>query len=262
MTVTDPEVVKACCAAFYGVDLVRLFLGDSYHPAGAKLTRRLADLLELRSEERVLDVAAGIGTTALLLARERGVQVVGVDLGETQVTQARARAREAGLRHRVRFEVGDAEQLPVTDAGFDAVVCECAFCTFPDKATAATELARAVRPGGRVGIADMWLDPNRLDPDLRGLAGRLACLADAQPIAELTATIEAAGLTVTCVERHDDALAATITQVTDRLRAARIVAPSLLRGLDITRGIDLARRAADVVERGDAGYLLLAATRA
>jgi arsenite methyltransferase len=262
MTVTDPEYVKACCAAFYGVDLVRLFLGDSYHPGGAALTRRLADLLGLQPGERVLDVAAGIGTAALLLAGERDAQVVGVDLGESQVTQARTRAREAGLGHRVRFEQGDAEQLPVTDAGFDAVVCECAFCTFPDKATAAAELARAVRPGGRVGIADVWLDPDRLDPDLRGLAGRVACLADARPIAELTAIVESAGLTVTRVERHDDALAATITQIIDRLRAARIVAPSFVPGFDVTRGIDLARRAADVVERGDAGYLLLAATKA
>jgi arsenite methyltransferase len=265
MTVADPEVIKACCAAVYGVDLVRLFLGDSYHPGGAALTRRLADLIELHAGERVLDIAAGIGTTALLLARERGVEAVGVDLGETQIAHARRRAEEAGLTGRVRFEVGDAERLPVADAGFDAVVCECAFCTFPDKPTAAAELARTLRPGGRVGIADIWLEPDRLDPDLRGLAGRVACLADARPIAELSSTLETAGLTVTHVERHDDALAATVTQIIDRLRALRIVAPTLARrwgDLDVNRGIELAHRAANVVRRGDAGYTLLTATKA
>ena len=68
---------------------------------------------------------------------------------------ARARAATVGLGDRARFELGDAERLPVDDAAFDAAVCECAFCTFPDKATAAAELFRAVRPGGRVGISDV-----------------------------------------------------------------------------------------------------------
>jgi arsenite methyltransferase len=265
LTFPDAATIKACCAAAYGLDLVRLFLGDSYHPGGAALTRRLAELLALHSGERVLDVAAGIGTTALLLAGEVGAEAVGIDLGEAQVEHARRRAAQAGLADRVRFEVGDAERLPVPDAGFDVVVCECAFCTFPDKPTAAAELARVVRPGGRVGIADVWLEPTRLDPELGGLAGRVACLADARPITELTSTLEAAGLTVTHLERHDDALTATITQIIDRLRAARILGPGLLPGgdnLDLNRGIELARRAAEVVDRGDGGYLLLTATRA
>ena len=55
---------------------------------------------------------------------------------------------------KVRF-LGDAERLPLPDNTFDALVCECAFCTFPDKATAAAEFARVLRPGGRVGITDV-----------------------------------------------------------------------------------------------------------
>ncbi len=258
---TDPATVKACCATAYGVDLVTLFLGDSYHPGGVALTRRLADTLDLRPRQRVLDVAAGIGTTALLLAAERAVDVVGIDLGEAQVARARARAAEAGLDGNVRFEVGDAERLPVADASFDAVVCECAFCTFPDKVTAASELARALRPGGRLGITDVWLDPDRLDPDLQGLAGRVACLADARPIAEVHAIVERAGLVVTHVERHDEALLDTIDRVTTRLRALRLVDLAILRRFNLGRGIELAGRAADAVEHGDAGYLLLAATK-
>lgn len=258
---SDPEAVKACCAAAYGVDLVALFLGESYHPGGAPLTRHLADGLALAPGERVLDVAAGIGTTALLLAAERDVDVVGVDLGAGQVARAAARASAAGLARRVRFEVGDAERLPVLDAEFDAVVCECAFCTFPDKDTAAAELARALRPGGRVGITDVWLDPGRLDPELCGLAGRVACLADARPIDEVCAIVERAGLAVTRVERQDDALADTIERVAMRLRALRLVDLPVFRHVDLARGIDLARRAADAVERGDAGYMVLTATK-
>lgn len=258
---TDAETVKACCAAAYGVDLVGLFLGESYHPGGAGLTRRLAETLTLRPGERVLDVASGIGTTALLLAAEHDVDVVGVDLGDAQVARARARASDAGLGARVRFEVGDAEGMPVDDGAFDAIVCECAFCTFPNKAAAAAELARALRPGGRVGITDVWLDPDRLDPELAGLMGRIACLADAHPIAEVRATLEDAGLVIEHVERHDDALLTTIEQVETRLRALRLVDLAVLRAFNLRRGIELARHAADVVARGDAGYMLLIARK-
>jgi arsenite methyltransferase len=257
----EPGAVKACCATVYGLDLVSLFLGPSYHPGGAALTRRLADHLELRPGQRVLDVASGIGTTAMLLAAEHDVEVLGIDLGAAQVTRARDRAAAAGLSYGVRFEIGDAERLHVDDGAFDAVVCECAFCTFPDKPTAVAELAGAVRPDGRIGISDVWLAPDRLNPELTGLAGRIACLADARPINELTAILTAAGLTITHLERHDHALADTIEQVITRLRALRLADVPMLRPVNLARGIELAEHAADAVHRGDGGYLLLTATK-
>jgi hypothetical protein len=61
-------------------------------------------------------------------------------------------------------------------------VCECAFCTFPDKQTAAAQISRVLRPGGKAGIADVWLEPGRLEPELAGIVGHIACLADAKPI--------------------------------------------------------------------------------
>lgn len=257
----NPATVKACCAAAYGVDLVALLLGDSYHPGGAALTRRLADHLGLQSGERVLDVAAGTGTTAILLAADYDVDVLGVDLGAAQIARAQARAVDAGLTGRTTFNVGDAERLPVADGSFRAVICECAFCTFPDKPTAAAEFARATGPGGRVGITDVWLHPDALDPELAGLAGRVACLADARPVDEIAAILEAAGLTVTCVERHDQALADTIERVTTRLRALRLADLPVLRPFDLGHGIELCRRAAELVDDGGAGYLLLTATK-
>jgi SAM-dependent methyltransferase len=260
-TSADAATVKSCCAAAYGTDLVTLFLGDSYHPGGAALTRRLAAALGLQPSQRVVDVASGIGTTALLLVSEYDVEVLGVDLGAEQVAKARTRAATARLDGRTQFEVGDAEQLPVGDATFDAAVCECAFCTFPDKATAARELARVVRAGGRIGITDVWLEPARLEPDLAGLAARVACLADARPIAELRTLLEAADLVVEHVERHDEALLDTIERVEARLRALRMLDVPLLRPFNLRRGIDLARRAAEVVRRGDAGYMLLVANK-
>ena len=257
----DPNVVKACCASAYGTDLVSMLLGDSFHPGGADLTRRLATALDLQPGQQVLDVASGIGTTALLLAEERKVDVLGIDLGDSQVSRARARASDVGLSGRVRFELGDAERLPVHDDAYDAVVCECAFCTFPDKATAAAELARVIRPGGQVGITDIWLDPTKLEPELQGLAGRIACIADARPIDEVQTILECAGLVVTHIERHDEALLDTIDRVATRLRAARLLNVAMLRRFNIARGIELADRATEAVQRGDAGYMLLTATK-
>lgn len=95
----------------------------------------------------------------------------------------------------------------------------------------------------------------------RGLAGRIACVADARPIDDVRAILERAGLTVTHVERHDHALLDTIDQVVTRLRAFRLLDLPLLRSFDLAHGVDLAQRAADTVARGDAGYTLLTATK-
>ncbi|MGH9009234.1 MAG: methyltransferase domain-containing protein [Acidimicrobiia bacterium] len=133
---TDAETLKACCTAAYEHDLVALLLGESYHPGGLDLTRHLARALDLRPGRRVLDVAAGPGATACLLAAEFGVDVDGIDLGAASVERARATGSDRGLDGRVHFQLGDAEHLPFDDATFDVVICECAWCTFPHKATA------------------------------------------------------------------------------------------------------------------------------
>ncbi|WP_206685879.1 class I SAM-dependent methyltransferase [Kribbella qitaiheensis] len=104
------------------------------------MTRRLADATGIEHGGEVLDIASGCGTTALLMARERAARVVGVDLSAANVALATGAATLAGLTGQIRFEVGDAEQLPVPDASVDMVLCECAMCTFPDKVNAAAEI--------------------------------------------------------------------------------------------------------------------------
>lgn len=263
MSMPTAREAKACCAAAYQQDAVALVLGESYHPGGLALTRRLANRLQLRRGERVLDVASGPGATALLLARERGVTVDGVELGEESVERARAAAAAEGLAERVRFSVGDAERLPFDDATFDAVVCECAFCTFPDKPTAAAEFARVLRPGGRLGLTDVTVEPGALHGELRSLAGWVACIADARPLEEYAEIVRAAGLSVVQTERHDDALARMVDQIDARLRALRMVggtaARSALAGVDWDNALRLTRLAANAVRAGAAGYSLLTA---
>ena len=258
----DTEAAKSCCAAVYGIDLVGLFLGESYHPGGIDLTRRLADHLDLEPGDQVLDVASGVGTTAVLLAAERRRRRRGRRPRRGAGRQGnRPRSTSPASADRAAFRVGDAERLPLAERAFDAVISECAFCTFPDKATAASEAARVLRPGGRLGLTDVWLRPDRLDAQLAGLAGRIACIADARPIDDTRRVLERAGLAVDSIERHDDALAATVELVETRLRALRLLDLPLLRTVNVRRGIELARQVGDVVARGDAGYFLLTAHR-
>jgi arsenite methyltransferase len=166
----NPATVQACCAAAYSHDAVAVLLGDSYHPGGLALTRRLADQLRLRPRQRVADVACGPGTTARLLATEYRVSVDGVDLNASTVDAAG-----------VRLHTGDAERIPLPSNAFDALVCECAYCTFPDKQAAAAEFARLLRPGGRLGLTDITIT-GHLTPELTGLTGWIACIADARPV--------------------------------------------------------------------------------
>jgi SAM-dependent methyltransferase len=259
--VTSPQDVKACCASAYEGDAVALILGDSYHPGGLALTRRLAHALGLQAGERVADIASGPGTTALLLAAEHGVAIDGVDLGEAAVSAANARAARAGLEASVVFHVGDAERLPLADASVDAVVCECAWCTFPDKAAAAAEMARVLRPGGRAGITDVTLDHSRLGPELASLAGWVACIAGARPVADYCELLGRSGLEVRLVEHHDHALAEMVETIDARLVAYSMTDAPALAGIDIAsvrEKVAVARRA---VADGTAGYALIVARK-
>jgi hypothetical protein len=254
---------KACCAAAYGSDVVTLLLGDSYHPGGLALTRRLADQLGLRHGDRVLDVASGRGTTALLLTGEYDADVTGVDLSPANIAHASDAARLAGLADLNRFRVGDAEQLPVDSADFDAVVCECAFCTFPDKATAAAELARVLRPGGRLGITDVTVDPTRLPPELSSLSAWIACVAAARPLRDYADLLTAAGLNVTHTERHDAAITNMLDQIEGRLTLVRMTArdPAEALGVDFDRAPALIDAARTAISDGVIGYALITAQK-
>jgi SAM-dependent methyltransferase len=261
--VNTPAEIKACCAASYGNDAVALVLGEFYHPGGLALTRRLAEQLRLRSGQRVVDIAAGPGATARLLAADYDVTVDGVDLGQSTVDDARAATAEAGLAAKVRFHLGDAEQIPLPDNGCDAVVCECAFCTFPDKVTAAAEFARILRPGGRVGITDVTVAEGGLPDELTTLAAWVACIADARPLGEYAAILEGAGLRTVHTEAHDGAIARMIDEIEARLRLLRMTAPARLAdaGVDVDAVLRYTALAKQAVADGFIGYALLIAEK-
>jgi len=257
------KTLKQCCAQLYESDLAKILLGDSFHPGGVRLTERVGTLLNLTREMRVLDVASGTGASAFFLAQRFACHVVGVDFGAQSVAQANELAVVKGLASLVHFELGDAERLHFPDASFDAVLCECAFCTFPDKSAAAREFARVLRPGGNVGLSDLTLSAAR-PQELDGLLAWLACIADAQPVESYAEYLRSADLDVQRVEHHDEALTEMVQQIRMKLLGAEILVglkKLALPNTDFESAKDLAQNALAAIQQGQLGYVILTAMR-
>lgn len=259
----DAEELKACCAAAYEGAWAQVLLGESFHPGGLTLTHRLGTLMGLGPASVVLDVACGRGASALALARAFGCQVIGVDLSASNIEAARAAAAAVSLDHLVTFRVGDGEALQIETAAVDAVTCECAFCTFPDKLTAAREFARVLRPGGVLGLTDLTRD-GTLPEAFDSLLAWAACVADARPLRDYVRYLAGAGLRVERQEVHNDALHDLVRQVGMKLMAAE-VATKLGRislPLDqLTQAKLLLGVASQAVQDGRLGYALVVARR-
>jgi demethylmenaquinone methyltransferase / 2-methoxy-6-polyprenyl-1,4-benzoquinol methylase len=147
--------------------------------------RRAASLAAVGPGQRALDVACGTGDLALELASAvaPGGEVVGTDFSERMIALAREKAADRVLDARVRFEVGNALSLPYADGEFDAASVGFGARNFSDLQRGLREMARVVRPGGRVVVLEIttptrpplssffevWFD--RVVPALGRLAG-------------------------------------------------------------------------------------------
>jgi hypothetical protein len=257
------DQLKSTCAAVYEHPAVRWLLGGELHPGGEQATRRALELIGLGNGDRLLDVASGSGTSALLAARELGATATGIDYGEQAVMAAAAAADAEGLDRRVSFIRGDAEALPLPDASFDAVLCECSLCTFPDKPRAAAEIGRVLRPGGRAAISDVVIDPDRLPAELLGPIATVACVGSALTRAGYEELLAEAGLEMDAVESLDREAAGLAERIEERLRGARLLGLGRLAGspFDVEEAIELTRLAKAAIEDGSIGYSIFAATK-
>ena len=123
--------------------------------------------LALPAGSRVLDIACGTGNLTVPLARA-GCVATGVDIAPNLLAQARERAAAEGLA--IAFDEGDAEQLPYEDASFDAVVTMFGAMFAPRPELVAREMARVLKPGGRLGMAN-W-NPESFSGQMFQVGGR------------------------------------------------------------------------------------------
>ena len=143
----------------------------------ARLADPLLDAASVGSGTRLLDIATGPGCIAGRGA-ERGADVIGIDVAEAMLEQARSQYPGIEFRH------GDAEQLPFPDASFDAAVGGFVLLHLGRPERAATQVARVVGPGGKAAFT-VWDEPKRCR--LVGILLDAATAADASPPADLPA---------------------------------------------------------------------------
>ena len=125
--------------------------------------RTMVEAVDARPTERVLDVATGTGLVARALVRRYGCTVVGLDQSPEMLAAARARLAGApALRGRVTLVAGEAERLPFADGEFDHLTFTYLLRYVDDPAATLRELARVVRPGGRVASLEFAVPPSRL----------------------------------------------------------------------------------------------------
>jgi ubiquinone/menaquinone biosynthesis C-methylase UbiE len=152
------------------------------HPGGFKATRELVDSLEIDSRTRVVDIACGKGSTAFYLAEKYGCSVVGVDLSAELIQEANDLCREKGLSDKVKFQVGNAMDLPFDDNQFDVAISQGILVFVDDKQKTINEASRVIKKGGKAGWVELsWKkepDEDFLDKVFNVL--RAYCLANAR----------------------------------------------------------------------------------
>jgi SAM-dependent methyltransferase len=156
---------------------------------------------DLHEGETVLDLGSGGGIDVILSARRVGETglAFGLDMTDEMLALARANALEAGIRNAV-FLKGVIEEIPLPAGSVDVVISNCVINLSTDKPAVLTEIARVLRPGGRIGISDVVAE-DRLSVEARAERGSyVGCIAGALSRGEYEAGLEAAGFDRISVE--------------------------------------------------------------
>ena len=153
------------------------------------------DHLKLQAGEHVLDLGSGAGIDVFLAAQRVGAEgrVIGVDMTPEMLQKARANAARLGFGQ-VEFREGRLERLPVDADSVDAVTSNCVINLVPDKSAVFREIARVLKPGGRMVISDIILDGPLPDSIAKDVYAYVGCISGAMQRGDYFDALEAAGL--------------------------------------------------------------------
>jgi arsenite methyltransferase len=190
----------SCCApGAFGPDLYDALDRDVLPEAAVLASLGCGNpiaVADLREGETVLDLGSGGGIDVLLSAKRVGAtgRAIGVDMTDEMLSLARRNAAEAGATN-VEFRKGTIEALPLDASSVDVVISNCVINLAADKAAVFAEIARVLRPGGRIGISDVVAD-DLLSPSQRAERGSYAgCIAGALSFREYRSGLREVGLT-------------------------------------------------------------------
>jgi arsenite methyltransferase len=161
------------------------------------------DLADLREGERVIDLGSGSGTDIFFAATQVGEtgRVVGIDFTPEQLEKARRLAEEAGFEN-VELREGRIEALPVADESFDCAISNGVINLAPDKERVFAEAARALKPGGRLAIADIVSEQQLKESIVCDADLWASCIGGAAQQDDYRNAIESAGLQIGEIRRN------------------------------------------------------------
>jgi ubiquinone/menaquinone biosynthesis C-methylase UbiE len=142
---------------------------DQDHYGGTDAVDRLIAEAVVQASDLVLDVCSGLGGPARYIAWKTGADVTGIDLTASRVQGATELTEAAGLDGQVRFQQGNALAMPFGDAVFSLAISQEAFVHIPDKPRLVREVARVLRPGGRLVFSDILRSGPLPDDDAQRL---------------------------------------------------------------------------------------------
>jgi ubiquinone/menaquinone biosynthesis C-methylase UbiE len=175
-------------------EAIESFAGVGYH----------LGLAAIASGERIVDLGSGSGTDAFLAARLAGTagEVVGIDMTEEQLTKARRLAERDGHTN-ARFEKGYIEAAPMADASVDVVISNGVINLCDDKKAVFCEIARMLKPGGRMAISDIVTERQLTEAIVCDVNLWASCIGGAMQQDDYRRAIEEAGFEVKAVEEND-----------------------------------------------------------
>ncbi|MDX6470749.1 MAG: arsenite methyltransferase [Gaiellaceae bacterium] len=148
----------------------------------------------LREGETVLDLGSGGGIDVILSAKRVGANGVayGLDMTDEMLALAQQNARDAGVAN-VHFLKGVIEEIPLPASSVDVVISNCVINLSTDKPAVLTEIARVLKPGGRIGISDVVAEDHLSVAERAERGSYVGCIAGALSKAEYEAGLDAAG---------------------------------------------------------------------
>lgn len=179
---------------------------DEFHTRGRQSTLEVAALADLAPTDRVLDVGCGLGGTARHLAEAYGCTIIGIDLTQEYIDVGKELTRRVGLDDKVRLRQGSALEIPFDDDSFDVAWTEHVQMNIADKHRFYGEMARVLKPGGKLLFHDIFRGLGRppVYPVPWAEDETLSALATE---ADVRATMEAVGLEVLAwIQKVDESL--------------------------------------------------------